>query len=249
MNSPLADNIASVHIQVDAVRQVDVVRLPLPEFNRPPDFQSARKISKDVEIAHSRHWPTRPMSRLSCLWLPLISPGLRLIWTHRMVHWLYLKRKHEAKRQWLWRSLLVPVGLAKLLMMRINSKSEIAPDCEIEDGVCFSDQGNIIFGATKTGTGTVIGTRVTVGMGHTDKGRPKIGRNVWIGSDCVIFGSICIGDGATLLPGTVLTKNIPAGVVIQGNPPRLVQQNFDNSELRKTQSLDAVQYVNMKHGG
>lgn len=50
----------------------------------------------------------------------------------------------------------------------------------------------------------MIGTRVTVGQSHIDGGLPEIGRNVCIGSDCVIYGAISIGDGGTLLPGTVL---------------------------------------------
>jgi acetyltransferase-like isoleucine patch superfamily enzyme len=86
-------------------------------------------------------------------------------------------------------------------------------------------------------------------MSHVNNGRPEIGRNVWIGSDCVVCGAITIGDGATLLPGTVLTKSIPAGVVMRGNPARLVLRNFDNSELRARQDIDAIQYVNTKQSG
>jgi serine O-acetyltransferase len=145
--------------------------------------------------------------------------------------------------------MLIPFAPPKWAIL-VSSKIEIPYDneleIEIEGGICFSDQGHIIFGPKKTGAGTVIGTRVTVGMGHADKGRPEIGRNVWIGSDCVVYGAISIGDGATLLPGTVLTKSIPPGVVVQGNPARLVLRNFDNSELRNRQDVDAMRYVNTK---
>ncbi|MGZ8915528.1 MAG: hypothetical protein ACXW1Z_20775 [Methylobacter sp.] len=176
-----------------------------------------------------------------------ISPGLQLVLTHRIAHWLYLKREDDGGREWLWRVMLIPLGLLKAAN-KINAKSDIRNDCEIEGGIIFSDQGHIIFGAIKTGAGTVIGTRVTVGMSHADMGRPEIGRNVWIGSDCVVYGAISIGDGATLLPGTVLTKSIPAGVVLQGNPARLVLRNFDNSELREGQNVDAMRYVTAKWG-
>jgi acetyltransferase-like isoleucine patch superfamily enzyme len=86
-------------------------------------------------------------------------------------------------------------------------------------------------------------------MSHVDSGCPNIGRNVWIGANCVIYGAITIGDGVTLLPNTVLTKSIPAGVVMQGNPARLVLRNFDNTELRKRQDIDPVSYVNAKKEG
>ena len=92
----------------------------------------------------------------------------------------------------------------------------------------------------------MIGARVTIGRSHVNGGRPIIGRNVWIGSDCVIYGAISIGDGPTLLPGTVISKNIPANIVMQGNPARLVLQNFDNAELRDLQDLDAIEYIKTK---
>lgn len=200
-------------------------------------------MSRDVDVAHLRRWPDRPMSLASRSWLLVVSPGLRLVLIYRIAHWLHSKRKSGSGRKWLWHALLIPLGLQKLAV-KINTKSAINNSCNIEGGVSFSDQGNIIFGAIKTGAGTVIGARVTIGMSHTDRGRPEIGRNVWIGSDCVVYGDISIGDGATLLPGTVLTKSIPAGVVMQGNPARMILRNFDNSELRKGPDINAMQHVN-----
>ena len=84
----------------------------------------------------------------------------------------------------------------------------------------------------------MINSQVTVGISHVDNGVPEIGRNGWIGHDCVIYGPIIIGDGATVLPHTVLSKSIPAGVVVQGNPARLILKNFDNSLMRNYMDMD-----------
>lgn len=206
------------------------------------------RVLSDIDVAHRRRWPSRPVSLASRAWLLASSPGLQLMLMHRITHWSYLKRENGGWRSWFCRLMVIPLAPLKLAI-KINTKSEIRHDIKIEDGVCFSDQGHIIFAARKTGTGTVIGARVTVGMrGKADEGRPEIGRNVWIGSDCVVYGAISIHDGTTLLPGTVLTKSIPTGVVMQGNPARLVLQNFDNSELRGLQDADAMRYVNAKWG-
>lgn len=205
------------------------------------------RISIDIDVAHRRRWPGRPMSLASCSWLLASSPGLRLMLTHRLDHWLFLKRTNNNACKRLWRAMMIPVGLLNVAN-HINTKSAIYNQCEIEGSVTFSDQGYIIFGATKVGSGTVIGTRVTFGMSHVDLGRPEIGRNVWVGSDCLVYGAISIGDGATLLPGTVLTKNVPAGAVMQGNPARLILRNFDNSELRECGDMDVLQYITANQG-
>jgi len=210
-------------------------------------FRPIRSTSGDIDAAHQRRWPGRPVSWVSRLWLLLSSPGLRFMLMHRIAQWLYLKRKSHKEYGWLWRVVLVPLWLLRCVI-NMDTKSDIYYDCEIEQGVSFSDQGYIIFGAKRTGAGTVIGTRVTVGMSPADKGRPEIGRNVWIGSDCMVYGAISIGDGATLLPGTVLTKNIPPGVVMEGNPARLVLHGFDNSGLRGCPDSEVMRRLKMIRG-
>jgi serine acetyltransferase len=206
------------------------------------------RVNKDISATHLRRWPGRPMTLTSRLWLLATSRSLQFLLLHRMEHWLYSRNVINGGHKWVM--LFIRISLLPLILAnKVLTKSEIRCDCEIEGGVCFSDQGYIIFGVLKAGTGTVIDTRVTIGQSHVDGGLPEIGRNVWIGSDCVVYGAISIGDGATLLPGTVLTKSIPAGVVMQGNPARLVCRDFDNSELRLYQNLDAMHYVKTKRGG
>lgn len=206
------------------------------------------RLLMDINIAHQRRWPDYPVRLMSCLWLVIASSGLRFLLIHRLIEWLQLKRKgKKGVSKWLLLIILTPLVLLRQAA-KISTKSYAADDSELEGGISFSDQGHIVFGPEKVGSGTVIGERVTVGMSHVDSGCPKIGRNVWIGANCVIYGTITVGDGATLLPDTVLTKSIPAGVVMQGNPARLVLRNFDNTELRKRQNIDAVSYVNTKRG-
>ncbi len=206
------------------------------------------RLSRDIDAVHRRRWPNRPMSLASRLLLLASSPGLRSILMHRIAYCSYLQRRKGGWRSWFWQVMVIPLAPLKLAV-RIADKSDIRHDIEIEGGVCFSDHGYIIFGAEKTGSGTVIGERVTIGQSSSDAGCPEIGRNVWIGSDSVVYGAIMIGDGATLLPGTVLAKSIPAGAVMAGNPARLMLRNFDNSELRKNRDADAIQYVTAKLGG
>ena len=50
-------------------------------------------------------------------------------------------------------------------------------------------------------------------------GRPvHIGRNVWIGAAAIILPGVTIGDDAVIGAGSVVTRDVPAGVTVAGNP-------------------------------
>lgn len=46
----------------------------------------------------------------------------------------------------------------------------------------------------------------------------KIGDNVWIGGNTVIFPGITIGNNVTIGAGSIVTKDIPDNVLAYGNP-------------------------------
>jgi len=130
------------------------------------------------------------------------------------------------------------VGLASRIC-HVVTKSDVVPSSgDLAPGVYFSDLGHVKLGLRWAGAGTIIHDHVTIGRGRRGLDKPEIGERVWIGPGCVVYGAIRIGDGATLLPGTVLTKNAPAGAVLRGNPARLVRRTFDNSALRRTLATD-----------
>ena len=52
-------------------------------------------------------------------------------------------------------------------------------------------------------------------------GRPvRIGRNVWIGGGAIILPGVCVGDDAVVGAGSVVTRDVPVGAVVYGNPAR-----------------------------
>ena len=53
-------------------------------------------------------------------------------------------------------------------------------------------------------------------------GRPvAIGRDVWIGGGAIIVPGVTIGDNAVIGAGSVVTRDVPAGATVVGNPARV----------------------------
>ncbi|GAA4118633.1 sugar O-acetyltransferase [Aminobacter aganoensis] len=84
----------------------------------------------------------------------------------------------------------------------------------------------------RIGAGTMLGPNVQVYCPehHRDPvkrragleiARPvTIGRNAWIGGGAIIRGGVEIGDDAIVGAGSVVTKSVPAGATVVGNPAR-----------------------------
>lgn len=55
-------------------------------------------------------------------------------------------------------------------------------------------------------------------------GKPvRIGDDVWVGGHTVICPGVTIGDRAVIGAGSVVTRDIPAGVIAAGNPCRIIR--------------------------
>jgi maltose O-acetyltransferase len=57
-----------------------------------------------------------------------------------------------------------------------------------------------------------------------EAGKPVvIGNNVWLGGGAIICPGVTIGDDAVIGAGSLVTRDIPAGVVAVGNPCRVIR--------------------------
>lgn len=52
-----------------------------------------------------------------------------------------------------------------------------------------------------------------------------IGRNVWIGEKVTILKGVSIGDNSIIGAGSLVTKDVPDGVLVVGNPCRILREN------------------------
>lgn len=51
-----------------------------------------------------------------------------------------------------------------------------------------------------------------------------LGDNVWIGRAAIVLPGVTIGDHSIVAAGAVVTKDVPARVVVAGNPAKIVRE-------------------------
>lgn len=51
----------------------------------------------------------------------------------------------------------------------------------------------------------------------------KINDGVWLTSRVIVTGGLTIGENTTVLPGSVVTKNMPANSIVGGVPAKLIR--------------------------
>lgn len=52
----------------------------------------------------------------------------------------------------------------------------------------------------------------------------RIGNNVWLGDHCTVLKGVSIGDNSVVAACAVVSKDVPADVVVAGNPAKVVKQ-------------------------
>lgn len=69
---------------------------------------------------------------------------------------------------------------------------------------------------------------------YVDKERKyalEIGNDVWIGQNVFLIGGIHVGDGAVILAGAVVTKDVPAYAIVGGVPAKIVKYRYDDETI------------------
>ena len=68
----------------------------------------------------------------------------------------------------------------------------------------------------------------------------RIGRNCWLGAGVIVMPGVTIGDNTVIGAGSVVTKDVPSGVVAVGNPCRVLREigEHDRKYYYKDRRID-----------
>lgn len=64
------------------------------------------------------------------------------------------------------------------------------------------------------------------------RGGVTIGNDCWIGQHVFLTGGITIGDGAVVLAGAVVTKDVPPYAIVGGVPAKVIRYRYDEETIQ-----------------
>ena len=59
-------------------------------------------------------------------------------------------------------------------------------------------------------------------LGYTKIGKINIGNDCFFGDSVIVLPNVNIGDGSIIGSGSVVTKDVPLGMIVAGNPARII---------------------------
>ena len=103
-------------------------------------------------------------------------------------------------------------------VMLDTSPIHIGADVFIGPGTCLACAGHAI-----------DPTERAMGIGNS---KPiTLEKGVWLGANCTVCGGVTIGEGSIIGAGSVVTKDIPAGVIAVGNPCKVMRKITEEDKL------------------
>ena len=127
-------------------------------------------------------------------------------------------------------------SIAKIIVKRMGKHCIVARGSIIKEGVILEDyasigvknlisRGTIIHGHNMMGPNVKVFTQNHIYnpdnhcfSGYTEIKPVEIGENSWIGYNCIILPGVKIGKNSIVGAGSVVTKDVPDGTMVAGNP-------------------------------
>ncbi len=129
-----------------------------------------------------------------------------------------LRRAHNSKN---------PMRHLRLLYLSHKTGIQIPAKTEIGEGFYIGHFGRVIINPNCVlGKNINIATGVTLGQENRGarKGSPKIGDNVWIGTNAVVVGNITVGSDVLIAPLAYVNFDVPDHSIVIGNPARIIKR-------------------------
>jgi len=111
-------------------------------------------------------------------------------------------------RAYVSKSVEMGIGVIINAMAAVQAGTLLGNGCLVETGVVVEHDNK-------------LGECVTIAPGASTMGFVKIGDKTFVGGAACIINSICIGENSLVAAGSVVTEDVPEGVLVAGCPAKV----------------------------
>ncbi len=104
-----------------------------------------------------------------------------------------------------------------ILGIELHWKLRVGPRLRVYHG-----QALVVNPRSVIGADCILRHCTTLGTKEDDGPAPVLGDGVDVGAHVVILGGVRVGEGAVIGAGSVVTRDVPAGAVVAGNPAEVL---------------------------
>ena len=131
------------------------------------------------------------------------------------------------------------IGPNSNILGNIGKYTSIAPDVKVLNGMHpyttpFVSTNPVFFSLRKQNGGTFTTKQRYTELRYMDEEKTYsvvIGNDCWIGERAMIIGGVTIGDGAVVLAGAVITKDVPPYAIVGGIPSKILKYRYDENTI------------------
>lgn len=109
----------------------------------------------------------------------------------------------------------------------VHKHSEINKNCFLlaKDKIEIGENSTLAYGVTILTSANPNGPHNKLAELYPAMTAPVvIGRDVWVGANATILPGVSIGDFSIVAAGSIVTRNVPSGVLVAGNPAVIKKQ-------------------------
>ena len=109
----------------------------------------------------------------------------------------------------------------------VHKHSEINKNCFLlaKDKIEIGENSTLAYGVTILTSANPNGPHNKLAELYPAMTAPVvIGRDVWVGANATILPGVTIGDFSIVAAGSIVTRNVPSGVLVAGNPAIIKKQ-------------------------
>ncbi|MGG4774319.1 CatB-related O-acetyltransferase [Paenalcaligenes sp. Me52] len=110
----------------------------------------------------------------------------------------------------------------------------------VGDYVCIGAEAVILMGGNhthRTDWFSLYPFMENIEHSYQAKGDTIIGNGAWIGMRAMIMPGICIGEGAIIASGAIVTKDVEPYAIVAGNPAKVVKKRFSDTTIERLLAL------------